>query len=95
MCPHVSAARRYPRNGAGDAALTAGVVALVFSLVPIVGEYVAIPAAVAATVLGLIGFIRADQGLATNPWKALIGAVLGLVAGFILFISFAAMGTFG
>ncbi len=66
-----------PRNGAGRAALILGLVALVFTFVPIIGDFIAIPAAICAIVAGLIGFDRADRGLATNRRDALIGASLG------------------
>lgn len=36
---------RYPRNGAGDAALTAGMVAVLCAIVPIVGDYLTLPVA--------------------------------------------------
>jgi hypothetical protein len=79
-----------PRHGLGGVALFAGVLALVFAFVPIVGEFVAAPAAVLAIVLGLIGFNRAEKGLATDGGRALTGAVLGLVAGFVVFLMFIA-----
>lgn len=83
------------RNGAGDAAFTLGVVAIVFVFVPIVGDFIALPSALGAVVLGVVGVIRAERGLATNPGKALAGALLGMVAAFITFVTVAAMGTFG
>jgi hypothetical protein len=79
-----------PRNGLGGAALFTGVLALVFAFVPIVGEFVAAPASVLAIVLGLVGFNRAEKGLATDGGRALTGAVLGLVAGFVVFLVFIA-----
>ena len=79
-----------PRNGLGGAALFSGVLALVFAFVPIVGEFVAAPASVLAIVLGLIGFNRAEKGLATDGRRAVTGAALGLVAGFIVFLVFIA-----
>ncbi|WP_109471923.1 hypothetical protein [Ornithinimicrobium cavernae] len=86
---------RYPRNGAGDAALTAGVLAVLCAVVPIIGDYLALPVAALAVVLGSIGFVRADRGTATNPWKALTGGLLGVLAVFIVLIAQAASGAFG
>lgn len=85
---------RYPRNGAGDAALTAGVVAVLCAIVPIIGDYLSLPLALAAIVLGGVGFARADRGTATNPWKAMTGGLLGIAAVFVVFVSYAASGAF-
>lgn len=79
-----------PRNGLGGGALFTGVLALAFAFIPIVGEFVAAPASVLAIVLGLIGFNRAEKGLATDGGRALTGAVLGLVAGLVVFLVFIA-----
>jgi hypothetical protein len=79
-----------PRNGIGSLSLALGVVSLLFALVPIVGEFVAAPSAVLAIVLGLIGLGRVDRGVATNGGQALAGSILGLVAGLLLFLIFAA-----
>ena len=79
-----------PRNGPGGAALLLGLIAVVFALIPIVGEFVAAPAALLAIVLGLVGLGRVDQGIATNGGQALAGSVLGVVAGFIVFLVMAA-----
>jgi hypothetical protein len=83
------------RNGAGDVAFTMGVFAMVFVFVPVVGDFVALPSALGAVVLGAVGVVRAERGVATNPGKALTGALLGVVSGFVTFVTFAAMGTFG
>ncbi|TDD69884.1 hypothetical protein E1262_11475 [Jiangella aurantiaca] len=83
------AAEPRPR-GLGGPALFTGVLALVFAFVPIVGEYVAAPAAVVAVVLGLVGFDRAERGLADDGARALTGGVLGLVAGLVVFFVFLA-----
>lgn len=66
-----------PRNGAGRAALILGLVAIMFTFVPIIGDFIVIPAAIGAIAAGLIGFDRADRGRATNRRDALIGASLG------------------
>ncbi len=78
----------------GDAALTCGVLALVFAFVPIVGDVVTVPTALAAVVLGVVGVVRGDQGLEASPNKAFVGVLLGVIAAFATFTTFAAMGTF-
>ena len=82
------------RNGAGDATFTLGVLAMVF-FVPLVGDFVTLPSALGAVVLGVVGIDRAERGLATNPGKALAGALLGVVSAFITFVTLVAMGTSG
>lgn len=77
-----------PRNGAGSTALVFGVVAFVFAFVPVIGEFVALPAAIAAMVLGWIGFERAEDGEATNSSQAIAGGVLGLIAGLVVLLVF-------
>lgn len=71
------------RNGVGEFALVAGIVAIVFSIVPIVGEFVAAPASVMAFTAGCLGINRVDRGVATNPGPAWLGLGFGVVAGFI------------
>ncbi|OWY82295.1 hypothetical protein [Rhodococcus sp. BUPNP1] len=79
------------RNGAGNAALIAGIVALVFAFVPVIGDFVAIPVGLVAVVCGWIGLERADKGTATNHREALSGACLGAAALFAVFVVFAAV----
>lgn len=79
-----------PRNGAGRFALVVGVVAVVFAFVPIVGEFIAGPAALIAIALGLVGLWRVERGVATNGSQALTGGFLGIAAGLIMFLVFAA-----
>lgn len=69
-----------PRNGAGNAALTLGIIAAVFVFVPILGMYVALPCALVALVCGLIGYQRAEEGVASNKYSALVGGILGMLA---------------
>jgi hypothetical protein len=80
-----------PRNGAGLAALILGVLAIVFIFVPIVGDFIAIPAAIGAVVAGVMGFDRVDQGRATNRGDAVVGGGLGVVALLMTLIMFAAV----
>ena len=65
-----------PRNGLGGASFVLGVVALVFAFVPIVGEFVAAPAALLAVVFGLVGLGRVWRGVATNGGEAAAGSLL-------------------
>lgn len=76
-----------PRNGWGTAALVCAVVALVIGFVPILGDFVAIPVSVAAIGSGVVGLLRAEDGLATNPGTALAGILLGVVAGLLSFLT--------
>ncbi|WP_226862967.1 hypothetical protein [Mycolicibacterium baixiangningiae] len=57
--------------------------------VPVLGDFVAIPAAIAAVIAGLIGFNRADQGHATNGRDAVNGGSLGVLALLITLLVFA------
>ncbi|MPZ62531.1 MAG: hypothetical protein GEU93_14820 [Propionibacteriales bacterium] len=88
--PEEAPSQSPPRDGLGNAALVVGLVALVFAFVPIVGEFVAAPSAVLAIVLGVIGLVRAERGHATNGGTALAGIILGVVAGFVVFLVMAA-----
>lgn len=85
-----------PRNGAGAAALVFGIIAAVFVFVPVVGPFVAAPAAPLALGCGLVGFLRAENGAATNKGMALAGGVLGLGSSLgIIVIVAAAIGPAG
>lgn len=76
-----------PRNGWGTAALICAVAALVIGFVPITGDLVAIPVSVAAIGSGVVGLLRVEDGLATNPGTALAGILLGAVAGLLSFLT--------
>ena len=78
------------RNGAGNTALVAGIAALVFAFIPLIGDYVAVPAGVLAVACGWIGLCRDEDGVATNGRDAMIGAALGGAALFVVFLTFAA-----
>lgn len=78
------------RNGAGSTALVAGIIAVVFALVPFVGDVVTIPAGLVAVVCGWIGVDRVEKGVASNQRDAVIGAGLGMAALFVVFLMFAA-----
>ena len=76
-----------PRNGAGRAALVLGVTALAFTFIPVIGDFVAIPAAIGAVVTCFIGLDRVD---ATHRSDAVIGGVLGVLTLLIALVIFAA-----
>lgn len=67
-------------NGMGETAMVFGIMAVLFSFVPLVGDLVAAPAALVAIVLGVVGVRRVETGRATNPGKAAAGVILGIVA---------------
>lgn len=76
--------REHPRPAHGDRpgelALSLGLVALVFAFVPVIGDFVVPPAALAAVTLGVTGVRRADTGRATNYAHALTGLIFGILA---------------
>ena len=80
-----------PLNGWGNAAVICAVLALVVGLVPVMGDLVALPLAIAAAGCGVRGLQRADDGLATNGRTALAGLLLGLVAGLLSFLTLLAV----
>jgi hypothetical protein len=67
-----------PRNGVGTAGFVLGLVGLLFSFIPIVGV-VAWPLVILGLVLSLVGFARANKGIATNKGLAVAGAVLSVL----------------
>ena len=67
-------------NRPGEFALALGIVAVVFLCVPVIGEFVAVPAAAAAMVLGFIGMRRFDTGRSHESRAAIAGLILGAVA---------------
>jgi hypothetical protein len=94
MAPHHRRRSRPPRDRIGDAALTCGVVALVFVFVPIIGDLITPPAAMAAILLALANLIREHRDLSAHSNKALTGGLLGAIAVLITLMVFAATGTF-
>lgn len=78
------------RNGLGNVSLVAGIVAALTAFVPIVGDFVSVPAGLIAVVCGWIGLLRIEKGLATNYVETVVGTVLGTGALFVWFIIFAA-----
>jgi hypothetical protein len=95
MAPHYRNRSGPPRDRIGDAALTCGVVALVFVFVPIIGDVITPPAAATAILLALANLIREHRDLSAHSNKALTGGLLGAIAALITLMVFAATGTFG
>jgi hypothetical protein len=85
-----SPSRSMFRDGAGNLALIAGIVAVVCAFVPFVGDFVTIPAGVIAVVSGWIGLGRAVEGDASNGRDAVIGAALGGIGLFVVFLTYLA-----
>ncbi|WP_332112879.1 hypothetical protein [Rhodococcus ruber] len=85
-----SASQSMFRDGAGSLALVAGIVAVICAFVPFVGDFVTIPAGIVAVISGWIGLGRAVEGDASNGREAVIGAALGGLGLFIVFLTFAA-----
>lgn len=71
--------RPLPHDGAGHAALALGLVAVIATFVPVIGELVVIPVAIGAAVAGFVGFDRVEHGRATNRGDALVGGGLGVI----------------
>ncbi|MCX4672658.1 hypothetical protein OG453_39470 [Streptomyces sp. NBC_01381] len=78
-----------PGNRLGDIALPLGIVALVGSFIPVLGDFVAAPLGLLALVLGALGVWKNERGLATNFGPSLIGATLGALALLIVLLLFA------
>ncbi|QPP07715.1 hypothetical protein G4Z16_16400 [Streptomyces bathyalis] len=76
-------------NRPGDISLSMGVVAFLFSFVPVMGDVVAAVAGPLALVLGAIGVRRSERGVATNFGPSLIGATLGALAILVVALMFA------
>ena len=66
-----------PVRRAGGCALAFGLMALVFALVPVVGDLVSVPTAVLAVICGLIGAGHDDAGRSPRLLPSLTGALLG------------------
>lgn len=78
--PRRTRARVAQPNAPGEISLPLGIVALVCSALPVIGEFLAVPLGAAALVLGVIGMVRSERGRADNYGQSLAGTTLGLVA---------------
>lgn len=65
-----------PRNGFGITALVLALIGAVFALIPLTG-FVALILGGLALLFGIMGFVRARKGVATNKVMSAISAVLG------------------
>ncbi|QZY52369.1 hypothetical protein [Leucobacter tenebrionis] len=66
-----------------------GIIAAACALIPIVGDFIAVPCAVLALGFGLLGIRRHETGRPAQVVRATIGTVLGLLALFVVGILFA------
>lgn len=76
----------------GDFALTAGLVAAAATFVPVIGDLVALPAAVLAIGLGVLGVRRYETGRTRRFVPALAGIILGALAALGTFMVLASTG---
>ena len=80
-----------PKNGLGTAGFVLGLLALIFSFIPLVGV-VAWPLGILGLVLAAVGWHRASQGSATNKGLAIAGTVLSVLALLVCILWVAAFG---
>lgn len=73
-------------DGFGDRALAAGVAACLTALVPVIGEFIAAPAAALGLTLGLIGIHRFEAGRAIRVVPAAVGTVLSACAALVVLV---------
>lgn len=95
MAPEHGHRPRPAHDRVAEAAFSCGVVAMVFVFVPIIGDFIAVPAALAAMALAIVDIVRGAGGVATASGRALTGGLLGMIAAFTTLLSYTAMGTFG
>lgn len=79
----------------GDGALLAGVLAILFVVVPVIGDLIAVPAGLTAVVLGVRGILREDGADAGSSWRYVVGTAAGLLSLFAVLLMFAAIATPG
>lgn len=79
-----------PDDPIGERALAAGIAAFVASFVPVIGDFVAVPAALVAFVLGVIGIRRFEAGRAARVAAAVSGTILGAVTSLMIVVVLAA-----
>lgn len=77
-----------PRNGMGTAGFVLGLLAALFSTIPIVGV-IGWPLSILGLVFGILGIARARKGEATNKGLAIAGTVLASI-GLVLCIAWTA-----
>ncbi|MDR7300617.1 DUF4190 domain-containing protein [Haloactinomyces albus] len=67
-----------PRNGLGTAGFVLGLLAALFSLMPIIGM-IAWPLSILGLIFGILGILRARKGAATNKGLSIAGTVLAAI----------------
>ena len=82
-----------PAPRAGGYALSLGILAVLCALIPVIGDYFAVPIAVLAIVLGVIGVGHYDAGRAPRLLPSATGATLGAIALLLTTMSFLATTT--
>ncbi len=85
---------RGDRNGLGTAALVLGILAVIFSFIPLVGV-IAWPLGIIGLVLAFVGISRANRGHATNRGVAIGGLATSGVALVICFLWLVGIGIAG
>ncbi|MFC4335009.1 DUF4190 domain-containing protein [Salininema proteolyticum] len=70
-------------KGFGITALVCGIAALALSFVPVI-TWFSWPLNIVAIVFGVLGWDRANKGLASGKGPAIAGLVLGLAAFFVM-----------
>lgn len=78
-----------PRNGLGTTGFVLGLLAALFSVIPIIGM-IAWPLAILGLVFGTLGILRAGRGVATNKGLSIAGTVLATI-GLMICISWAVL----
>ncbi|WP_114853854.1 hypothetical protein [Brachybacterium sp. YJGR34] len=68
----------------GEYSLALGLGAIVCSLIPVIGDAIAAPLAIAAVVLGVVGIHRYDAGRSSRVLLAALGTALGAIALFLI-----------
>lgn len=87
--PHPTGQAAQPRNGLGVAGFVLGLLAALFSLIPIIGV-IAWPLAILGLIFGILGVLRARKGVATNKGLAIAGTVLSAI-GLVICIAWVAI----
>jgi hypothetical protein len=86
---------RPSRDVLGDWALSLGVLALVSAFVPVLGEFLSLPAALAAVALAVVGIVREHRGGPLHTGRTVAGGLLGAAALLFALATIAATGGVG
>ena len=85
----------HTKHRSGGYALLFGLLSLACALIPVIGDLVAVPAAIIAVVYGIVGVGHYDAGRAPRMLPALVGAILGAIALLIVVLGFIATSPLG